>query len=237
MKKHFIVNICTSLLLLFSASVLADDVGYEVEVIIFEDTTGKYKHSEKWPEAITAESETSISNDEILNDKKAAKTTEESERIFFGDIAKENYRLTKQAMKLEKHADYRILSHKAWKQRGLDRKQAQPIKISSTTTPENDTDTKLSYIDGDVTLIMSRYLHFATNLVFHKSKPKLFNSFTDVEDSAENNYINYPIIFERRMRSKEIHYLDHPLLGIIVLAIPFKIKPEEVQQPLEYKTL
>jgi hypothetical protein len=30
----------------------------------------------------------------------------------------------------------------------------------------------------------------------------------------------YPIKFHRRMRSKELHYLDHPLVGILVMAKP-----------------
>jgi len=38
---------------------------------------------------------------------------------------------------------------------------------------------------------------------------------------------NFNMFETRRMRSKEIHYFDHPLLGIIVRVTPFEISPKE----------
>ena len=61
---------------------------------------------------------------------------------------------------------------------------------------------------------MSRYLHFEVNLNYFKLQ----------KDSPEHEYISYPIVSERRMRSREIHYIDHPMIGIIVYAVPYTIK-------------
>lgn len=45
--------------------------------------------------------------------------------------------------------------------------------------------------------------------------------------------ITYVMNQKRRMKSKELHYLDHPLLGVLVEAIPYK--PEDVEK-LDDKT-
>jgi len=38
----------------------------------------------------------------------------------------------------------------------------------------------------------------------------------------------------RRMRSRELHYLDHPLFGVLVLITPYELpEPEEVEVPID----
>ena len=40
------------------------------------------------------------------------------------------------------------------------------------------------------------------------------------------------------MKSKEIHYIDHPLIGVIVLATPYEINTgKSDKKPFIYKTL
>jgi len=76
---------------------------------------------------------------------------------------------------------------------------------------------------------MSRYLHFNVDMKY--IKPQL-------NESGEYNNIVIPILNERRMRSREIHYIDHPLVGVVVLATPYKIKTEEDNvDTSEYKTM
>lgn len=41
---------------------------------------------------------------------------------------------------------------------------------------------------------------------------------------------HYPIVSHRRMRSKELHYIDHPLVGILVQINPVKKKPAEAAE-------
>ncbi|MCK4704001.1 MAG: hypothetical protein KAT90_00855, partial [Gammaproteobacteria bacterium] len=46
---------------------------------------------------------------------------------------------------------------------------------------------------------------------------------------TENNLISnpsYPLQAHRRMRSKELHYIDHPLIGILIQINPVK-KPKK----------
>ena len=49
------------------------------------------------------------------------------------------------------------------------------------------------------------------------------------QDQASPQYNVYPINFHRRMRSKELHYLDHPIVGILVKALPVE-KQEEPKE-------
>lgn len=244
-------------LLIFSDLTIAEDVGYEVEVIIFEDTSGLYKKSENWPVEekistdITAEPDAVVEN-KTTNDKELKETEALDKKIVFEFIDNEKYRLSKQALKLQENDKYNILYHKAWKQPGLDKDSAQPIIINtkkaenseSATEIETSPDELESFITGDFTLIMSRYLHVLSNIVIHKPADAILVDESPDAESTESNmqpdtepYVKYPVIFERRMRSKEIHYIDHPMGGIIVLAVPYKIKVEE-DAPVEgYKTL
>ena len=90
---------------------------------------------------------------------------------------------------------------------------------------------------------MSRYLHVLSSLVLYKpqevaasqmqteefGEPQIEHaSSMPIEASIE--IVQYPLLFERRMRSKEIHYIDHPMGGMIVLAIPYKIEEEQEQE-------
>ena len=58
---------------------------------------------------------------------------------------------------------------------------------------------------------------------------------TSSETYKEIRY--YPVQTHRRMRSKEIHYIDHPLIGILVLATPFELPVSEEDQVLENQPL
>jgi len=243
-------------ILIFTKLAMAQDVGYEVEVIIFEDTSELYKNSENWPLA-TNNTDTISKNDikpEQIKTKPVPLDTDK--KVFFEFIDNEHYRLIEQARKLQEHANYKILFHKAWKQPGLDKESAEPVIINTQDTVNSESESEKiqeepqSYMIGDFTLIMSRYLHVASKITLHKPTTiKPVNTFTNVDEEVESEntnstnatnsvaYDQYPLVFERRMRSKEIHYIDHPMGGMIVLAIPFKIETEEDKAPEGYKTL
>lgn len=240
-------------LLIISKLAMAADVGYEVEIIIFEDTTELYKNSETWP--LTFETTDTISENDIKSEQNKTKPIplDTDKKVVFEFIDNEQYRLVEQARKLQEHANYKILFHKAWKQPGLDRDSAEPLIINTQNTAvntesENNQQEPQSFMTGSFTLIMSRYLHVDSKIILHKPKTiKPINTLTNNDDEIINenentvntssDYDKYPLVFERRMRSKEIHYIDHPMGGMIVLATPFKIETEEIKTTKDYKTL
>jgi hypothetical protein len=111
-------------------------------------------------------------------------------------------------------------------------------------------------LEGEVKIVLSRYLHIYTNLLLLKpvtltpvdssapaasgiagaDNPGTVYSITWAEtdtpglavknENAIETLHGFNIKAHRRMRSGELHHLDHPLLGILV-----QIKPVEVPKP------
>ena len=235
-------HILKLILLIYPVILFANEVGYEVEVILFENLSSQYTDSEKWPDSnnnnITINQTNNIDNMIDIN------STEYNDPIF-EKLPPESSRLYKQLEKLQNDSNYNILAHKIWKQTGLDVDKAFPVRINSENMTsdtansaqqllESPSSTGKSSLTGSVTLIMSRYLHVNTDLTYRRLQSSPKNNNSDYTNLG-NHYKAYPIMFERRMRSKEIHYIDHPLVGMIVLAVPIKIESEKIE-PLETNT-
>lgn len=110
---------------------------------------------------------------------------------------------------------------------------------------------RLNPFYGTLRLSVSRYLHLEANLNYRipiikeelvpvNLADSLVSSgfqqnvaFTEQGDTAETRMQtretlqNFNMFETRRMRSKEIHYFDHPLIGIIVRVIPYEIPEDE----------
>ncbi len=65
-------------------------------------------------------------------------------------------------------------------------------------------------LDGTVRVHLSRYLHADVDLVYHRD---------DVE-------FPFRLATSRRMRSGELHYLDHPVFGVLIKVVPYE--PEKI---------
>jgi len=101
-----------------------------------------------------------------------------------------------------------ILYNVQWQQPVYEQKHSLPIYFESSLTHLGTPQVK-----GLFHLHVSRYLHSKINLQFLPSSANSTDELISLQQS-------------RRMRSKEIHYLDHPLLGAIIRIIP-------VEHPLE----
>ena len=84
-------------------------------------------------------------------------------------------------------------------------------------------------LEGQVTIVLSRYLHTHANLVFRKpASPHALANDAQTEGgqaarhSSSNLLLNYALNEKRRMRSKRLHYLDHPQFGMLVLITPYE---------------
>ena len=87
---------------------------------------------------------------------------------------------------MEGSGKYSILYHKVWSQQALPKEESIPVWIEIP-----------SLLEGTINLHKKRFLHVTADLVF--------NSF---EGSVRLNE-------SRRLKSKELHYLDHPLFGML----------------------
>ncbi|MCP4042695.1 MAG: hypothetical protein GY731_12200 [Gammaproteobacteria bacterium] len=91
-------------------------------------------------------------------------------------------------------------------------------------------------LDGTVRLYRSRYLHVLADLRFYRpAQRRTLRSETGLE--AESMEEVQPTVFRlqesRRMRSKELHYLDHPILGLLIKVTPFELpQADELLSPV-----
>ncbi len=92
--------------------------------------------------------------------------------------------------KLEDSESYRVLYHKSWSQPVLSEEQSTAARIEVS-----------GIVDGTINLMKKKYLHMKTDLVF--------NSIEGSVKLKEN----------RRLKSKELHYFDHPLFGLLVRVV------------------
>ncbi len=102
---------------------------------------------------------------------------------------------------------YRPLAHLHWRQTVTSASQAQPISLQALQ-PGIRSSTGL---DGSIRISVSRYLHLNADLRFQ----------------APGSTTEFRLQESRRMRSGELHYLDHPRFGMLVLIKPVSAEPPQ----------
>ena len=143
-------------------------------------------------------------------------------------LSSNNHRLAGMNRSLAKSENYRVLFHKAWKQQMWGRKRSPALVIRGGQELDGRRE-----LEGSIKIHIGRYLYLGTDLWL-----------SDTSNSATGNWPRLPALpgksqasgqflseltsprrvtvmrEKRRMRSKEIHYIDHPLMGIVVYLTP-----------------
>jgi len=145
---------------------------------------------------------------------------------------------------LRRSSGYRVVLVKSWRQPGLERDQAIPVLVQG-----GDTFGSHYRLEGSVRLVLSRYLHLETDLwlgdyVQQIEAPQQWDldaapvipmapppaEMTDAETPAVPDFVPTQLVRlqeSRRMRSSELHYIDHPMLGVIAKVLPIENVPED----------
>ena len=112
---------------------------------------------------------------------------------------------------------YQIVGHGMWLQPVPDRGAANSLLLQ---LGERD-DSGLYEVEGTIAVTRGRYLHIDVQLWKNDLGPLIGerHSFIELRES-------------RRMRSREVHYLDHPVLGMLVKIVPADVTElaEEVSE-------
>jgi hypothetical protein len=87
---------------------------------------------------------------------------------------------------------YRVVKHIGWVQPGLSRSKAVPVRISGNG------------VNGIAKVSLGHYLHLNVDLLYRRGEG---GTVVRLKQS-------------RKMRSRDIHYLDGPVLGVIALITP-----------------
>lgn len=162
----------------------------------------------------------------------------------FLPLPQEAFELADQASALTASGKYQILEHVAWLQPGLAKRQAIPVRIQAGLDYSDDfgehvpvylvtedqgmqEEHAISELDGTVKVVLGRYLHVFTDLIYRRPVDKNVSA-EPVTDVSEHGRVlaNFPLKIHRKMRSKELHYIDHPLFGILVEIRPAQSKDE-----------
>ncbi len=243
----------TALFLLFSFAATAEENMryYDVEVIIFENLDPAARQSEVWPLQATIDlpEHTVELGQPVLSDWLPAET---DKRFSYKLLPASQFQLNEQLEKLSADENYRVLLHTAWRQPGLSRKLALPVHFKRTiaalpelnTIESNNPDSAYTAaspsatgvpheLEGLLRVTLARYLRLEAELLYHAQateQQQTDNPFVvlDTDDSQtglNNKQVIHVKQVRRRIRSNELHYLDHPVLGLLLKITPFK--PEE----------
>ncbi len=221
---------------------------YQVEIIVFE-TVAPEQTNEKWP-VVLEESAGPVS----MELSEAASKQDENV-VAFQTLRAEELQLTDHIKSLEHNNAKKVLLHTGWRQPLQENAPGVPVHVySHSIEPDNNPDTlnpqpevlnnlpdpesnpvvvednpverPENFVDGTISLTLTRYLHLKTHMVY-------FNPDVDLARQIAEPDSNTPVVDRfllkesRRVKRKEIHYLDHPYFGILVRVSRYE--PEKQQ--------
>ncbi len=241
-----IAAICLALAL---APATAETTWYTFEVIVFRQLSEDGRYAERWPAdpgrppidgavELSEPSELSLDTDEAELGIGAGAYA--FQRIDDAELA-----LRKVATRLKHSRGYRPLLHVGWRQPGFTRSESVAVHIHDNlpnrfrpNVPAQPTQaitvTQLSgagtasgrtttprMIDGTIRLSRARYLHVDVDILYTPRGAQ--SGATDVGSTPTRPKTTaFRMRQSRRMRSGKLHYIDHPLFGVLVLARPYK---------------
>ncbi len=214
-------NIARVILFALLVSPAANAKDYIVEMIFFTDTKAGSANS------------IHISTEPVIPNLQGSLVLDDSAVNYgFVPYPNEALTLTNEAAALNKTGRYKVLKHAAWLQPGLAKEEAIPVRIHAGKDYRNEfrersfvqtdfSDRKhpknhpVNELDGTIKIVLGRYLHVYTDLAYRRP----FSANTIGNDNAlgrDRVLADFAIKTHRKMRSKQLHYLDHPILGILV---------------------
>jgi len=171
---------------------------------------------------IEEDSDLSISEDDTPSDIQSIPTLEANKTVFEIDSARE-FSLSAEVSKIARSRDFRVISTKSWFQNIKDKDAAELIFIDSDFF-------KGTRIFGFFQLYKERFLHFNTKLYLSELDPlftqderlmvgkNVFNEEKELDIYEEKNQkVLYEVVHSKKFRSGELHYVDHPKFGMLMM--------------------
>ena len=171
---------------------------------------------------IEEDSDLSISEDDTPSDIQSIPTLEVNKSVFEIDSARE-FSLSAEVSKIARSRDFRVISTKSWFQNIKDKDAAELIFIDSDFF-------KGTRIFGFFQLYKERFLHFNTKLYLSELDPlftqderlmvgkNVFNEEKELDIYEEKNQkVLYEVVHSKKFRSGELHYVDHPKFGMLIM--------------------
>jgi hypothetical protein len=132
--------------------------------------------------------------------------------------------LNNEARTLDKNPEYEVLVHQSWRQILKGNKAITWIDIKAGNAWAGH-----QHLEGSVGFSKGRYLHIFSELHLNQfptiKQPNSQPTDQHLLDAGKNLLpaveTRYSLIQRRKMRSNELHYLDHPKLVLLVKVIPY----------------
>lgn len=211
MRKSILHYLLLLLTLLAGGTALGEEPGrqFDIEVVIFAHINA-YDGGEVWPReegnGFSPGTGEARSLDEVMAVLPHSFEQDADWQALPGSARK----LTAVAEALRRSSSYRPLAHLHWRQALLEPTAARSIDIASLGGARGDRANPR--VKGSLRLSVARYLHLETDLRL-------------VEDDRyilqDSQAAVYSLRQSRRMRSGELHYIDHPRLGVLALVTPY----------------
>ena len=196
---------------------------FQIEVIIFDEPGGAGAKDEHWP---SDPGVPSLDGAIELNDGDSLGIGGNDARPHaFRQLARSRLSLRGVWSRLERSGQFRPLAHLAWQQPGRGPRSARPVHVvawgESTGNVTGGGQTPI--VDGTLRVYRARFLHTEVDLVYrpHGSGP-IISAVPAGATNAPGTPLDprYRLTISRKMRSRELHYIDHPLFGVIIQALP-----------------
>jgi Peptidoglycan-binding protein, CsiV len=141
--------------------------------------------------------------------------------FMFRLLSADEMQLDNAYARIERLGAYRALAHGGWVQEGLDEASARPMNLGT-----------LGIVNpaGTLRLHLGRYLHLTVDLEYQAPGPAGAGAGQQTATSSafgspltEFDVIpRYHLVEQRRARSGELHYIDHPMFGLLFLITPVR---------------
>ena len=191
----------------------ASDRWFMVEIIVFDDLRNDGLGAERWP---PDPGEPPLHDTIELTELPPGESggTVHAFRI----VKRSDLSLNAVWKKLRGSAHYRPFLHLGWRLPGLPRGAARAVHVSShlgrtgpgTAEPVSG---ERPTVHGTVEVSLARYLQVDVDLVYHRPPSGEAAASIPAPD-------RFRLTSERRMRSGELHYFDHPLFGVLMQITP-----------------
>lgn len=183
------------LLLFLFARNTAAATEYELEVLVFTQTSGQDD------EVFVSQSEASSRLNLELKKSLGRDSDLEVEPAIGGD-------LMEAADRIRRDPRYTILYHVRWQQRTADLPQAPFVRLHIPATGSGPS------LDGYIRLYNTGLLYVDALLKY--SPLATFQSFSFINDASRSPFEQFFISEKRRVKFGEVHYLDHPRFGALL---------------------
>lgn len=198
-----------ALILILLLPLVAEAAWYQIEIIVFSRAPKVTEQPEYWPED---PGRPELEGARQLGQVGAADP--------YARLPKSDLKLDGAYWSLRGAAGLKPLAHLAWRQPVSSQGRTPPVYLGSGA------DAGAPELEGTLEVSVSRFLHVNLDLLLRRNTPagpSRSPAWVGADDSGLPQYpVNSPDDYlyrmqaHRRMRSGELHYIDHPLMGVLL---------------------